>query len=153
MARASQPIGGGFHDPAPRQHLKAFHLFGTGDNFQCRTKVVADKIDQVFVAASSPNQLQATPAIMDILLDVLKQALQNQFPAASCRLAQWTKTSSGKPNVSITICRLRPGVCLYTSAPRASPPSEVFTPWLSRMAAVGYGWRPYSWRIYRTYTG
>ena len=48
------------------------------------------------------------------------------------------------------MCRLRPGVCLCTSIPRSSPPSEVLTLWLSMIAALGCGSRPSDWRTFLT---
>ena len=50
-------------------------------NFQSPSELLFDPGADVFVSAISPNQFEATPAIVDTMFDALEQPCQNKFAA------------------------------------------------------------------------
>jgi hypothetical protein len=149
----SEPSESAFHNPATRSDLKSFGFGRATHNLESPTELLFDPGDDVFVSAISPNQLEATPAIVDTMLDGWNNPARTSLPPLpSGILAQWTITSNNRPKVSTIMWRLRLGTCLWTSTPRSSPPSDVFTLWLSIMPALGCGSRPWLTRTLCTRT-
>jgi hypothetical protein len=77
----SEPSESAFHNPATWSDLKSFGFGRTTHNLESPTELLFDPGDDVFVSAISPNQLEATPAIVDTMLDALEQSCQNKFTA------------------------------------------------------------------------
>lgn len=90
--------------------------------------MLADLLYDGGITAVGSDQFEAAPAIVDIVINALKQFLQGQQASApSWTLALRTTTSKTSPK---------------TSTPRSSPPSDVLTLWLSITTALGCGSRP-----------
>jgi hypothetical protein len=136
-AIAPQPAKGTFYDPAARQHNEPCGLCGTSHDFQLPPKLFANMGRNIPIGAIGPDEFQPTPAIVDVAFEGLKEALQYQLAARPIRHASAVTTINNNPSTSTTLWRLCPGVCLWTSTPRAFPPSEVFTLCLSIIAALG----------------
>src|ERR1043165_10247927 len=72
----AQPSEGPFYDPTARGHDKARGARGPTGDLQAPSARVFDPGDQGFIAPISPDQLQATPAIVDTPLEARKEVGQ-----------------------------------------------------------------------------
>jgi hypothetical protein len=84
---ATKPAEGPFHYPPARNYYKAFGLRGTVGDLQWPATVVFDPLHDRLISSLSPEELQATPAVMDVTFDTGKEFLQHDFPARTVRYA------------------------------------------------------------------
>src|SRR5262245_58484124 len=80
---APKPAEGPFHDPPAWNHHKAFGLRGTVGDLQAPATVLFDPLHDRLVASIGPQELQATPSIMDVTLNAGKEPLQHDFPSGA----------------------------------------------------------------------
>src|SRR6266508_523551 len=80
---ATQPTEGAFDNPTMRQDFKSFGLIGSAHNIQGPTKLLTDLRHDRNVRTICPNQFQATPTIMNAVLDFIEQLLQGLVPTAT----------------------------------------------------------------------
>src|SRR5712692_447575 len=78
---AAQPSEGPFYDPPARDHHKALRIGGSAGNLQYPPTVMLDPPPDPFIAPIGPDELQATPAIVDTTFDAHKEFPQE--PLAS----------------------------------------------------------------------
>ena len=79
---ATEPTKCPFDNPTMRQDFKTFSLVRTTNNFQFPTKRLAYFFNNTGIGSIGPQELQATPAIMNTAFDVRKQLLQHLVAAA-----------------------------------------------------------------------
>jgi hypothetical protein len=72
---AAQPSEGPVYDPPARDHHKALRIGGSAGNLQGPPPVVLDPPHEPFIAPIGPDELQATPAIVDTTF-----ATHKEFP-------------------------------------------------------------------------
>src|SRR5580765_7591086 len=72
----TKPAEGPFHYPPARNYHKAFGLRGTVGDLQSPATVVFDPLHDRLIASIGPEELQATPAVMDVTLNAGKEFLQ-----------------------------------------------------------------------------
>src|SRR5215510_289804 len=82
---APKPAEGPFHDPPARNHHKAFGPRGTVGDLQAPAAAVFDPLHDGLVASIGPQELQATPSIMDVTLNAGKELLQHDLPTGAVR--------------------------------------------------------------------
>src|SRR5215467_4206051 len=82
---ATKPAECPFHDPPAGNHHKAFGIRRTVGDLQAPAAAVFDPLHNRLIAAIGPEELQATPAVMDVTLDTGKELLQHHFPSGAVR--------------------------------------------------------------------
>lgn len=82
---ATEPSECPFYDPPARNHHKAFGLRGTVGDLQSPAAALFDPLHDRLIASIGPEELQATPSVMDVTLDADQEFLPNYFPSGAVR--------------------------------------------------------------------
>src|SRR5215510_7587187 len=84
---APKPAECPFHHPPARNHHKAFGIRGAVGDLQLPATMLFDPLHDRLIAAIGPEELEATPAVMDITLNAGKELLQYDFSSRAVRHA------------------------------------------------------------------
>lgn len=85
--RSLEPTESTLDYPTMRQDLKSFCVRWTTYDFHAPAKLLFDPSDNIFIGTFSPDQFETTPAVIDAVLDALKQFRQNQLATITVRNA------------------------------------------------------------------
>src|SRR6267142_7161604 len=84
---ASQPAKCPFHYPPARDHHKALGPRGSVGDLQLPPTCLLDPGHDSFIAPIGPEELQATPPVVDTALEARKEFLQDHFAPGAVRHA------------------------------------------------------------------
>src|SRR5262245_51268970 len=85
---ATEPSTCPFYDPPARNHHKAFGIGGTVGDLQSPAAAVFDPLHERLIATIGPEELQATPTVMNVTLEACKELLQHSFTSGAVRHAR-----------------------------------------------------------------